>query len=419
MGITVIILIFLTFNLAFLHNQSHEMTRRLHHVQREFMFQTLSFFIYIGLIALMFCRIERYSYIQSIYYMIVTTLTIGFGDIAPRTTTFKVLTFPFTIIGITLLALIVTSIVRLLADRARRRKAAHQALQKDKLHDCRPQPPLKRTLTLQEELTRLREEEWRKERRLNLRRVGLGLLVFLLFWFVGAVIFHLVESWSYGNALYFCYIFFLTIGFGDFAPTTEAGRPIFIVYALLAVPTMTVVIDTVSKNFTAFMVQRVHRIRHQVYQETDFQIQSLTSLITMAKQKTLKTDYKSKLHDLAERVTNNLNRMHVHLEKVLARKMGPDARHIITAERRRQRVVKTGYCWLNDGHHQDEIAAHLSEVGKCADELELLVEYRQLYAAVMADLLIVKDNLVNLERKLQPTMEVHLKKLTEEIEELK
>ena len=35
--------------------------------------------------------------------------------------------------------------------------------------------------------------------------------------------------------------FFLTIGFGDFTPATDAGRPIFIVYALLAVPTMTVV----------------------------------------------------------------------------------------------------------------------------------------------------------------------------------
>jgi hypothetical protein len=35
--------------------------------------------------------------------------------------------------------------------------------------------------------------------------------------------------------------FFLTIGFGDFYPATEAGRPVFIVYALLAVPTMTII----------------------------------------------------------------------------------------------------------------------------------------------------------------------------------
>jgi hypothetical protein len=35
--------------------------------------------------------------------------------------------------------------------------------------------------------------------------------------------------------------FFLTIGYGDYAPGTQAGRPVFIVYALLAVPTMTII----------------------------------------------------------------------------------------------------------------------------------------------------------------------------------
>lgn len=198
MVITTIIIIFLTFNLAFLHRQSVEETRRLHHVQREFMIQTLSFFIYLGIIALIFCRVERYTYVQSLYFMVVTTLTIGFGDIAPKTTAFKVLTFPFTIIGITLLALIVTSIVQLLADRARRQKAAIKMLQKEKARAkaakaAKPSQPLKRTLTLQEELIKLREEEWIRERRANLSRVVVGLLVFLVFWFIGAVIFHLIE----------------------------------------------------------------------------------------------------------------------------------------------------------------------------------------------------------------------------------
>lgn len=195
MVITAIIIIFLTFNLAFLHRQGVEETRRLHHVQREFMFQTLSFFIYIGIIALIFCRVEHYTYVQSLYFMVVTTLTIGFGDIAPKTTAFKVLTFPFTIVGITLLALIVTSIVQLLADRARRQKAALKMLQKEKARAkaAKPSQPLKRTLTLQEELVKLREEEWIRERRANLTRVVVGLLVFLVFWFIGAVIFHLIE----------------------------------------------------------------------------------------------------------------------------------------------------------------------------------------------------------------------------------
>ena len=414
MAITVIILLFLTFNLAFLRHQSKEVTRRLHHVQREFMIQTLSFFVYIGIIAFIFCRLENYTYVQSIYFIIVTTLTIGFGDITPNSTAFKILTFPFTVIGITLLALIVTSIVRLLADRARRRKAAVKKERK-RVKETRP-PGLERTLTLQEELVRLREEEWRRERRSNLRRVTIGLLVFLVFWFIGALIFHLVEPWSYGDSLYFCYIFFLTIGFGEYSPTTEAGRPIFIVYALLAVPTMTIVIDTVSRNFTAFMVQRVQRIRHHVYHGRDFEIQSLTSLITIAKQKTLSAD-SIKLHGLAERVTDNLHHMHHHLQKLLSQTLGPDARHIIVAERTRVSVIDRP--WINHHQHEDQIAANLSDIGKSADELDLLVEYRELYAAVLADLLIVKEKLVKLEKELQPNLEDEFKRqLTREIEEL-
>lgn len=56
---------------------------------------------------------------------------------------------------------------------------------------------------------------------------------FLVFWFAGAAIFGAVEvspicrtesfrytksnvqSWSYGDSLYFCYVFFLSIGYGD------------------------------------------------------------------------------------------------------------------------------------------------------------------------------------------------------------
>ena len=111
--------------------------------------------------------------------------------------------------------------------------------------------------------------------------------------------------------------------------------------------------------------------------------------------------------------------MHDHLQKLLAQKLGPDARHIITAERARQSVVEKSKAWANDHHRQDEIAAHLSEVGKSTDELELLVEYRELYAAVMADLLIVKDNLVNLEKQLRPNVEGQFKEqLEDEIQEL-
>ena len=36
--------------------------------------------------------------------------------------------------------------------------------------------------------------------------------------------FSLIEGWSYGNSVYFCFVSLTTIGLGDFAPETPEGR---------------------------------------------------------------------------------------------------------------------------------------------------------------------------------------------------
>ena len=196
------------------------------------MMQTLIFFLFIGIYALIFCKIEGVTYVDGIYYTVVTTLTIGFGDMVPHTAIMKVLTFPFVIIGIALLALIVTSIVRLLADRARRRKLELKKRLKKNISDRkrlhagygsrlipwaargknRAGPRLKRSLTLQEEIEKLREDDWKRERRANLKSMVTGFTVFVIFWSIGALIFYFVEPWGYANCLYFCYMYVISFG---------------------------------------------------------------------------------------------------------------------------------------------------------------------------------------------------------------
>lgn len=48
---------------------------------------------------------------------------------------------------------------------------------------------------------------------------------------------------SYFEALYFCYVSLLTIGYGDLSPRSNAGKPFFVVWSLVAVPTMTILIS--------------------------------------------------------------------------------------------------------------------------------------------------------------------------------
>ncbi|KAI9568046.1 hypothetical protein HD554DRAFT_2022737 [Boletus coccyginus] len=74
---------------------------------------------------------------------------------------------------------------------------------------------------------------------------------FLIFWMGGAAIFTATEGWAYGSSIYFCFISFATIGYGDLSPTTPAGRSIFVVWALVGVATMTIFISVVSEAYSS------------------------------------------------------------------------------------------------------------------------------------------------------------------------
>lgn len=80
---------------------------------------------------------------------------------------------------------------------------------------------------------------------------------FVLLWGVGAVVFWQCEKTSQGmtyfQGLYFCYVSLLTIGYGDLSPKSNPGRAFFVVWSLIAIPTITLLIshlgETVINNF--------------------------------------------------------------------------------------------------------------------------------------------------------------------------
>jgi potassium channel subfamily K len=75
---------------------------------------------------------------------------------------------------------------------------------------------------------------------------------FSILWCVGAVVFWQAEKdtqdMSYFQALYFCYISLLTIGYGDLAPKSNAGRCFFVIWSLIAVPTMTILVSDLGET---------------------------------------------------------------------------------------------------------------------------------------------------------------------------
>ncbi|KAJ9106246.1 hypothetical protein QFC21_001391 [Naganishia friedmannii] len=90
---------------------------------RHFMLSIAFLFFFIGIQALVYSRIEHWSYFDGIYYSIVTMLTIGFGDFSPETVAGKILVLPFAVVTISQLANEVSIIVQYFSGKQNERRA--------------------------------------------------------------------------------------------------------------------------------------------------------------------------------------------------------------------------------------------------------------------------------------------------------
>jgi potassium channel subfamily K len=105
----------------------------------------------------------------------------------------------------------------------------------------------KRIVLLKEEKERfeaMREIQKRAQIWRNWYRLTVTLSIFAIFWCLGAVFFWQAEKstvgMTYWQAIYFCWVSLLSIGYGDFSPKSGAGRCFFVIWSVIAVPTMTI-----------------------------------------------------------------------------------------------------------------------------------------------------------------------------------
>lgn len=304
MVISTIVIVFLILNLTItpprknlgIHEATISEQHRLAH--RGFMLRVLILVLAMGFGSLAFCKIEDISFVTGLYLVTASILTVGFGDVVLTKTASKIILFPYLVFSITYVALMVTSIAGLIDERldAQRQlrdhlshmtkvtteeqsKVLEQALgdsrllmlpitevgdrqlressptssqsdqnpafiAKDSVHTEKVYSiPMSRAMTLQQEIEVQAGALARKEHHRQIRNIFLALFFFLIFWFIGAIVFAFSEGWAYGEAMYFCYVFFMTVGYGDYSPRSQLGRCLFIVYAMIAVPTVTFLVQ--------------------------------------------------------------------------------------------------------------------------------------------------------------------------------
>jgi potassium channel subfamily K len=248
--------------------------------QRTLMLQTMSFVAYLLIGALIYSHIEGWEYLNAVYWADVTLLTVGLGEYSPSTALGKGLLFPFAIGGILMVGLVVGSIRSLVLDRGKEKLSARIVERKrskaTRNVDERRQtirismfakaefstdPALSQAQRRKEEFVAMRKVQDAGERERRWFGLGTSGAFALILWLAGAAIFQQTEytqQWTYLQALYFAYTSLLTIGYGDYHPQSNSGKAFFVIWSLLAVPSLTILIsnmgDTIVKWFSDITV---------------------------------------------------------------------------------------------------------------------------------------------------------------------
>ena len=243
--------------------------------QRTLMLQTISFMFYMLLGALIFSRIEGWSYLDAVYWADFTLLTVGVGgEYVPKTHAGRSLLFFYAIGGVIMLGLVVGSVRSLVLERGKAKLAARfvETKRRNVIASIDEQ---QRTIKLslwekiefsekdlnesqrrKQEFDIMRQIQEKAERGRRYTALAMSSAAAFLLWSLGALVFKQSEKpqgWSYFVSLYFAYTSLLTIGYGDMSPTSNSGKAFFVFWSLLAVPTLTILIsnmgDTVIRAF--------------------------------------------------------------------------------------------------------------------------------------------------------------------------
>lgn len=220
------------------------------------MFYSVLFLIYAQLIALLYASIEGWRYLDAFYWVIITALTIGFGDINPTSSTGRGLVCLVAPIGIILLGIVVYHIGKIVLEEAKSTMEEQMKSRKRKMEAIqRHQEDRNIEQVRYKEYQRMRDIEHSARFWCQVITLTVSLATWLFLWLAGAFFFHLCEReqgqqnqgnpqqagqlrhWTYLESLYMAQASLLTVGYGDFSPQSEAGRSFFVLWAMLAVPT--------------------------------------------------------------------------------------------------------------------------------------------------------------------------------------
>lgn len=88
---------------------------------KSLVYQTITFEAYLMVGAAIFAQIEKWGYLDAVFWAHCTVLTIGLGDFSPKSHLGRSLLFPYAVGGVMLLGIMITSIQSFFSPRQERK----------------------------------------------------------------------------------------------------------------------------------------------------------------------------------------------------------------------------------------------------------------------------------------------------------
>ncbi|RSH94166.1 hypothetical protein EHS25_003969 [Saitozyma podzolica] len=175
---------------------------------KKFMLSVIFFLVVIGFQSLAYSQLEGWLYSDAIYFS-VHALTVGYGDLVPTNTWGKILVFPFFILTVSQLGNEIVVIFSFIQGRAEARRDKWRKRYEGAMHAEANR--LRPTGSLMQEMALIEEINKREETMSQLVDLVWSAVALFVFWVAGAAMFHGIQGWSFGNAVYAVVILTLTI----------------------------------------------------------------------------------------------------------------------------------------------------------------------------------------------------------------
>ncbi|ANB14855.1 Tok1p [Sugiyamaella lignohabitans] len=242
------------------------------HMQSRLMFLNVIFIVWIGFGGGIFtAMIQGLTFGDAMYFCMGVCLTVAAGDILPKTHLSRTIIIFYAYIGVFLIGLSVASISAAIVEsngtalvyrriEQARKKKYEKLVAENKFETLKPE----------DAFHILRRIHRREISNANNQLAFKALLLYAAFLLIGAMAFSLIEGWSYFEGIYFCGLLFVANSFGDFTPKSPGGRTFFVVWAIGAVPMMTILISSLSSTIFTFITEEGDRFTRRLVRITGF-----------------------------------------------------------------------------------------------------------------------------------------------------